>query len=80
MLRYYMTAETREALIAESNRLIAARARAKSSGATREVPSSDFGALSQCSLWGALPYQSRGPANAPTYQGLVSIAPSRPQT
>ena len=26
MLRYYMTAETREALIAESNRLIAARA------------------------------------------------------
>ncbi|MEO5844147.1 MAG: hypothetical protein ABIQ33_04840 [Caldimonas sp.] len=71
MLRYYMTPETRDAVIAESNRLIAARAATKASGKQGENPQTDFGAASQWSGWGSMTYVTRVPASPPKYQGLM---------
>ena len=76
MLRYYMTAETRAALIAESNRLIAARA-AKVSGGSGDVAPTDFGTGSSWTGWGAMPYVTRGPAAPPSYQGLMRFLSPR---
>ncbi len=72
MLRYYMTPETRDAVIAESNRLIATRAKSKASLARRDSPPTDFGASSQWGLWGSLPYLTRGSETLPKWQGLLA--------
>ena len=73
MLRYYMTPETREALIAESNRIIAARAAAKAAKKSADTSPGDLPGYSGWDLWGAMPYAPRGPVAAPRYQGLMSF-------
>ena len=73
MLRYYMTPETRAALIAESNRMIAARAAMKTLGKHGENPHSGFGATSQWSVWGSMPYAAQGSGTSLKYEGLMRL-------
>ena len=60
MNRYYMTAETRQTLIAESNRLIAARAAAN---AGRRRPVSDSATEPDDSEWSLSPCDAEAPAS-----------------
>lgn len=66
-----MTAETRAALIAESNRLIAARA-AKASARSAEPATTGFGTGAPWSVWGSMPYATQAPTT-PRYQGLMRL-------
>ncbi len=78
MLRYYMTPETREALIAESNRIIAARAAAKAAKKLASTLHGDLHGYSGWDLWGSMPYAPQESSAAPKYQGLMSFIAAHP--
>ena len=71
MLRFYMTAETQQAVIAESNRLIASRAALI---AARRRPAADSAAEPGDSEWPATEGAGETPASGPgsTFARLVS--------
>jgi hypothetical protein len=78
MLHYYTTPETRAALIAESNRIIASRAAAKAAKNPTCSSRNESGGYSRFGLRGSMPYTAQEPTIAPKYQGLMSFIAAHP--